>query len=82
MTITSFTALPLSAQLKFLYADGIYLSKRKISEKTVILYQLNQSYIELFYLQYRCNVISIRCSDNVDILNPYLEDIPTYKLFI
>jgi hypothetical protein len=82
MTITAFTSLQLSDQLEFLYAEGVYLNKRKTSEKTVILYQLNQSYIELFYLQYRCTVISILCSDNVDILNPYLEDIPIYKLFI
>lgn len=81
MTTTDFTRLGLADQLEFLYAEGIYLSKRKNADETVILYQVNQLYIEIFYKKYRRTVSNIRCSNSTDILCPYLESISIDELF-
>ena len=82
MTITDFTTLTLPDQMEFLYAEGVYLGKRKIAEETIILYQLKQLYIEIFYKKYRQIVSNIRCSNSTDILHPYLEHIPIDDLFL
>jgi hypothetical protein len=81
MTVTDFTTLALPDQLEFLYAEGVYLAKRKTADQTIILYQLNQLYIEIFYKKYRRVVNNIRCSNSMDILCPYLENIPIEDLF-
>ncbi len=82
MTITDFTTLTLPDQLEFLYAEGVYLSKRKTADETVILYQLNQLYVEIFYKEYRRLVSKIICSNSTDILYPYLENIHIDDLFL
>lgn len=82
MTIADFTTLALPEQLEFLYTEGVYLSKRKTAGEIIILYQLNQLYIEIFYKKYRQIVYFIRCSNSTDILYPYLENIPIDDLFV
>ena len=81
MTITDFTTLTLPDQLEFLYAEGVYLHKRKTADESVILYQLNQLYIEIHYEKYRHFVSHLRCSNNADILDPYLETICVNDIF-
>lgn len=82
MTIADFTTLTLADQLEFLYAEGVYLSKRKTTGRTIVLYQLNQLYVEIFYRRYRNIVSHIECSNSTDILEPYLKNIPIDDLFI
>jgi hypothetical protein len=75
MTISDFSLLKLTDQLTFLYEEGVYLSKRKSGKLTVILYQLQGAYIEIFYTKYRRVVHHIRFSESPDVLDPYLESI-------
>ena len=75
MTISDFSLLKLTDQLAFLYEEGVYLSKRKLGKMTVLLYQLQNTYIEIFYTKYRRIVYNIRFSESPDILDPYLGSI-------
>lgn len=75
MTISDFSLLKLTDQLAFLYEEGIYLCKRKSGKTTVLLYQLQNTYIEIFYIKYRRIVHHIRFSASPDILDPYLGSI-------
>lgn len=76
MTITDFALLTTIEQLTVLHSQGVYLCKRCERGKTVLLYQYNQLYIEIYYRKYRQVVEKIRCSQDTDILNPYLDSIP------
>lgn len=75
MTITDFSLLTLTEQLSLLYVDGVYLSKRKSGNTTVLLFQLQNVYVEIFYIKYRQVVDHVRFSDSLDILDPYLDSI-------
>jgi hypothetical protein len=75
MTISDFSLLKLTDQLAFLYEEGVYLSKRKSGEMTVLLYQFQTTYIEIFYTKYRRIVRNIRFSESPEILDPYLGSI-------
>ena len=75
MTISDFSLLKLTDQLAFLYEEGVYLGKRKSGQTTVLLYQLQNTYIEIFYIRYRRIVGDIRFSASTDILDPYLSSI-------
>jgi hypothetical protein len=75
MTITDFSLLKLTDQLALLYTEGVYLSKRKTGKMTVLLFQLHDTYIEIFYIEYRRVVHHIRYSSSTEILDPYLDSI-------
>jgi hypothetical protein len=81
MTISDFSLLKLTEQLALLYSDGVYLSKRKAGKMTVLLYQLQNVYVEIFYTSYRRVVHHISFSDSVDVLDPYLSSIPIGNFF-
>jgi len=80
MTISDFSLLKLTDQLAILYEEGVYLSKRKSGPTTVLLYQLQNAYIEIFYTQYRRIVHNITFSESTDILDPYLGSIEIENL--
>lgn len=75
MTITHFSSLSLVSQLELLYNEGVHLAKRKSNNNLVILYQFGKWYVEIFYEKYRREVSHTRCTDDTDILDPYLEEI-------
>lgn len=75
MTISDFSLLTLTDKLTFLYEEGVYLSKRKSGKMTVLLYQLQNTYIEIFYTKYRRIVYNLRFSESSAILDPYLGSI-------
>lgn len=76
MTISDFSLLKLTDQLALLYADGVYLCKRKAGRTTVLLYQFQNVYVEIFYVKYRSIVHHIGYSSSTEILEPYLHLIP------
>ena len=75
MTLMEFLSLTESEQINTLYRHGVYVGKRKNGKFTVLLYQLESFYSEVFYYSYRRHVYKIRCSDSTTILDPYLEQI-------
>lgn len=53
----------------------VYIGKRKIESITVLLYQLESFYAEVYYRSYRRHIYKIRSSASTKILDPYLEQI-------
>ena len=75
MTLMEFQSLTESEQINMLYQHGVYVGKRRQVNFTVLLYQLDSFYTEVFYYSYRLHIYKIRCSDSTTILDPYLEQI-------
>ena len=75
MTISDFSLLKLTDQLEILYEDGVYLFKRKSGKMSVLLFQLQKVYVEIFYTKYRRVVHHIRYSETTKILEPYLDSL-------
>jgi hypothetical protein len=75
MTLYEFKLLTDNEQLNLLYEQGVYIGKRKIDNETVLLYQLDSFYVELFYIKYRCYVRRLHCFHSTVFLDPYLESI-------
>lgn len=80
MTLFDFQLLSLNKQIDLLHNEGVYVGKRKSSGRTMILYQLEAFYVEIFYFRYRCFVERISCSQSTAILNPYLPQIDVEEL--
>ena len=75
MTFCDFQSLPVQEQVNILYHQGVYIGKRKASRLTVLLYQLESFYVEVYYRKYRHLISCIRCSESTALLDPYLEQI-------
>ncbi len=75
LSISEFAGLHENMQFEALYRHGVFIGKRKLQNRAVILYQLNGFYVELFYIEYRKTIDRIITSDNTDILMPYLEQV-------
>jgi hypothetical protein len=75
MTLYEFRLLSDDKQVEHLYNDGVYIGKRKDEDSSVVLYQLGNFYIEIYYLKYRSLISRLRCFTSTDALNPYLEQI-------
>jgi hypothetical protein len=73
MTITDFSLLTTTDKLAVLYKEGVFLAKRRVGSIRVLLYQYQKLYVEIFYREYRQVVDRVRCSEEVDILAPYLK---------
>ena len=74
-SLSEFIKLPQELQFELLYKHGVYIGKQKIGKQTVVLFQLNSFYVEVYYKKYRKLIDRIVTSDNTDILIPYLGQI-------
>ena len=75
MTLCEFERMDLCSRLDLLQEEGLYIGKRKWNNLPVLLYQVEAFYIELYYSEYRLNLIEVRCFTSTILLEPYLEDI-------
>jgi hypothetical protein len=75
-----FQLLPGSEQLDLLQQSGCYVGKRRENNLTVLLYQLDVFYVEVFYAKYRCFIKRIHCFRSTAYLDPYLEQIDVEHL--
>ena len=75
LSLTEFIDLPQHIQFDVLHKHGVYVGKRKIDDKTVVLFQLHGFYVEVFYKQYRKIIERISTSASTDILLPYLDQV-------
>lgn len=57
-----------------LYAHGVYIGKRRVGRRTMLLYQLESFYVELCYRKYRCSVNHVHCFQSTSLLDPYLAE--------
>jgi hypothetical protein len=75
MTLFEFQLLSLSDQARMLHEEGVYIGKRKEGNVTMLLYQLESFYVEVFYSKYRRYIEKIRSSGSTAMLDPYLGQI-------
>ena len=80
MTPYEFTMLGEMEKVDFIYREGIYVGKRKKNSITIVLYQIDSFYAEIFYRKYRYSVNRIRCFTSTLPLDPYLEQIDVEEL--
>jgi len=75
MKMSGFELLPCEEQIAIIYQQGIYIGKRKKSEQTRLLFQLESFYVEIIYASYRKAIHKMHYSESTAILDPYLEQI-------
>lgn len=80
MTLYDFRMLTDSEQIDLLYQDGVYIGKRVKGGVTVVLYQYDAFYVEVFYRKYRCHIQRIYCFTSTDLINPYLQNMDVAPL--
>jgi hypothetical protein len=80
MKMHEFGLLDIKTQLDILYTNGVYVGKRRKLHNLVLLYQLESFYVEVFYKKYRYFVDHVNCSESVDLVEPYLDQIKIEQL--
>ena len=80
MKMHDFQLLPEQAQIETLYQFGVYIGKHKKSFSTILLFQLEGFYVEVFYRKYRSSVKHLHCFESTEFLEPYLEQIELENL--
>jgi len=80
MNLYDFSLLADHEQINVLYKDGVFIGKRKLGNETVILYQVESFYVEIFYRKYRCFIAKINCFTSVDLIAPYLSQVNVAEL--
>jgi len=74
MKYEDYNLLPEDKKTAVLWKGGIYIGKRKTEEHTIVLYQLDAFYVEVFYTLYRKHIDRIECSENTSLLDLYAEE--------
>jgi hypothetical protein len=80
MNLSDFHTLSHQQKIDTLYQQGVYIGKRKLEELTVLLFQLESFYVEVFYKKYRTHFIHLNCSGSTSLLDPYLSQIEVEHL--
>ncbi|HYO21547.1 MAG TPA: hypothetical protein VER36_04010 [Flavisolibacter sp.] len=80
MTLQGFLELPQDQQARLLYEQGVYIGKRKLCNTSIVLYQLEGFYAEVYYHKYRCLIECISCFAGTARLDPYLAQIDVEHL--
>ena len=80
MTLCDFLLLPDNDKAALLYEHGVYIGKRKLGRSTVLLYQLEGFYAEVYYRQYRRHIERFGCFADTARLDPYLAQIDVEHL--
>lgn len=75
MTQMDFRLLTQPEQLDVLYTTGVFIGKRKLGSTSVLLYQLEGFYVEVYYRKHRRYASKIHCFRSTEYLDPYLEQI-------
>lgn len=72
MTLNEFRLLDAEEQTDRLHREGVYIGKQKKGRHTILLYQLDSFYVEVFYAKHRCLVRRVHSFSSTDGLDPYL----------
>jgi hypothetical protein len=75
MTMYEFRILCDEERLDVLHREGVYIGKKTDKSLTTVLYQLHAFYVEITYRKYRYHIHTMRCSESMAILEPYLDQI-------
>jgi len=75
MTLDEFTVLNETKQAQTLLKKGIFLTERLYKNFSILLYQLDNFYVEVYH-NLRFDVMQgMRCFEDDEALQPYLESI-------
>lgn len=80
MTLHHFKALSQENQRKILLQHGVFLAERRTETFSIMLFELNGIYIELFFLNESDEIFYIKSFDCTDELEPYLTEIDLSQL--
>jgi hypothetical protein len=80
MKLCEFSLLHEGEKAALLYEQGVYIGKRKRGSITVLLYQFESFYAEIYYRKYRRIIDRIRCFADTAKLDPYLTEIDVEHL--
>lgn len=81
MTVTDFTHLDETIQAEILLRRGTFLTERLYKNFTIFLYQLDGFYVEVYH-NLRFNMLQgMRCFEDDETLQPYLESIDISCLY-
>jgi hypothetical protein len=75
MRLKDFSVLEQIAQQETVLDNGCYLSSRLFMDYTVLLFQLDEFYVELYYPRHKDKCVIIKSFENTDELDPYLRRI-------
>jgi hypothetical protein len=75
MRMKDFSVLDQSDQLEHIMIRGVFLADRYTDEFTLILYGLDNFYVELYFHPQTNEMAWIKSFDNTDELEPYLQEI-------
>jgi len=81
MTVTEFTLLDETSQAKTLLERGIFLTERMYKNFSILLYQIDDFYVEVYH-NIRYNVLQgMRSFQDDEALQPFLESIDISCLY-
>jgi hypothetical protein len=75
MQLKEFCVLEQIAQQEMVLDEGIYLSSRLFMDYTVLLFQLDCFYVELYYPKDKDKCVIIKGFEDTNELEPYLNRI-------
>ena len=73
MTRREFDALHKEEQVEVVYKDGVYIGNRQEPGFIIILYQIHDFYVEMFFFE--CELLNVKSFRSIELLDPYLETI-------
>ena len=75
MTLQHFKALTPHRQNRKLIAEGVCIAERKNEDLQALLFQVDNFYVEVYFLPESDEVLFTRCFENTKELEPYLQAI-------
>ena len=75
MTLHHFNALNQEKQRRLVLQKGVYLTGRRTRDFTVLLFDVDGFYIEVYFYTATNKVFLIKSFDHTDLLQPYLNTI-------
>jgi hypothetical protein len=76
MTKIQFEALSVSDKHNTLLAHGVYLMYRHSEDYTILLFQVEDFYVELYYQKNNETTLDFRVFASTDQLDPYFNQMP------
>ncbi|HEY0579421.1 MAG TPA: hypothetical protein VGC75_01825 [Candidatus Nitrosocosmicus sp.] len=67
-------------KLEMLFSNGVYLASRREKNNTILLYQINSFYVEVYFYDDFCEPGYMKAFTDTEFLNPYLEQINIHFL--
>ena len=75
MTLQHFNTLSQHKQHRKLLTNGVWLADRHTEDATVLLFQLDTFYVEVFFTKQGDEIVQSNSFDTTDELDPYLDEI-------